>query len=232
MPGRLHVDQQEGQALVLRRPDIGAHQQDAPVREAGVAGPDLLPGDVEDVAVAGRRACGTRPGRSRRSGSEKPWHQTSSPVRIFGRKRRFCSSVPWWISVGPVSPGPTPMSIIGGAPSRVYSSANRNCSMGVAPRPPYSFGQCRPAQPPSWSAPLPAARERDLLRRDRPACGIPAFPSPRAGWRATSRGPRLETPPPRRSVGSPSRDGCRGRRGRGSRTPTRIAPVYSERPRN
>ena len=29
------------------------------------------------------------------SGSEKPWHQISSPVRIGLRKRSFCSSVPW-----------------------------------------------------------------------------------------------------------------------------------------
>src|SRR5215510_11523201 len=53
------------------------------------------------------------------------------------------------MSVGPTSAGPTPMSIIGGAPTRVYSSAKRNCSTGVAPRPPYSRGQWSPAQPPS-----------------------------------------------------------------------------------
>src|SRR6185295_9515531 len=55
--------------------------------------------------------------------------------------------------VGPTSPEPTPMSIIGGAPTRVYSSAKTSCSSGVAPRPPYSRGQWRPAQPPSKSLP-------------------------------------------------------------------------------
>src|SRR3990172_5893727 len=34
-------------------------------------------------------------------GSEKPWHQISSAVRIFGRKRWTWASVPWAISVGP-----------------------------------------------------------------------------------------------------------------------------------
>ena len=28
------------------------------------------------------------------SGSEKPWHQISSPERIGSRKRSFCGSVP------------------------------------------------------------------------------------------------------------------------------------------
>src|SRR5262249_28026056 len=82
-------------------------------------------------------------------GSEKPWHQTSSPVRMRRRKRCFCASVPWWMSVGPTSPGPTPMSIMCGAPSAVYSSAKMNCSIGDAPRPPYSLGQWSPAHPPS-----------------------------------------------------------------------------------
>ncbi len=35
------------------------------------------------------------------SGSEKPWHQISSPVRIGLSQRSFCSSVPWWITTGP-----------------------------------------------------------------------------------------------------------------------------------
>ncbi len=34
-------------------------------------------------------------------GSEKPWHHLSSPLRIRGRKWRFCSSVPQRSSVPP-----------------------------------------------------------------------------------------------------------------------------------
>ena len=34
-------------------------------------------------------------------GSEKPWHHVSSPERIRGRNRRFCSSVPHFSSVLP-----------------------------------------------------------------------------------------------------------------------------------
>ena len=37
-------------------------------------------------------------------GSEKPWHHSSSTDWIFGRNRRFCSSVPNWISVGREQP--------------------------------------------------------------------------------------------------------------------------------
>ena len=37
----------------------------------------------------------SRPARSEpATGSEKPWHQISSPVEMGGRKRRFCSSLP------------------------------------------------------------------------------------------------------------------------------------------
>src|SRR5262249_47575740 len=52
-------------ALVLRRFRIRPHDEDAPVGEAGEAGPDLLAGDVEDVAAqlragAARRQVGAR----------------------------------------------------------------------------------------------------------------------------------------------------------------------------
>src|SRR6202043_1187215 len=40
------------------------------------------------------------------SGSEKPWHQISSPDRIGERYRSFCSCVPHTISVGPPSSTP------------------------------------------------------------------------------------------------------------------------------
>src|SRR3954462_1369849 len=78
------------------------------------------------------------------SGSEKPWHQISSPVRIGHRKRSFCSSVPCVITTGP--PITIPSTFAGeGALARAISSPNRACSTSVAPRPPYSLGQLKPA---------------------------------------------------------------------------------------
>src|SRR3970040_297875 len=35
------------------------------------------------------------------SGSEKPWHQSSSALRILPRCRALCAGVPWVMSVGP-----------------------------------------------------------------------------------------------------------------------------------
>ena len=78
------------------------------------------------------------------SGSEKPWHQISSPVRIGWSQRSFWSSVPWCITTGP--PITRPSTFAGeGARTRAISSPNTACSTSVAPRPPYSFGQERPA---------------------------------------------------------------------------------------
>src|SRR5919107_2421514 len=78
------------------------------------------------------------------SGSEKPWHQISSPVRIGSSQRSFCSSVPWVITTGP--PMTRPSTLAGdGARTRAISSPKIACSTSVAPRPPYSFGQEKPA---------------------------------------------------------------------------------------
>src|SRR3954447_15584707 len=84
------------------------------------------------------------------SGSLKPWHQCSEASRIAGRKRSFCSSVPHSISVGP--PMTMPRTLAGsGRRARPSSSKKIADSVIVAPRPPYSRGQCTPAQPPSLS---------------------------------------------------------------------------------
>ena len=84
------------------------------------------------------------------SGSEKPWHQISSAERIGSRKRSFCSSVPWAITTGP--PITRPRTFAGrGALARASSSPKIDCSISVAPRPPYSFGHETPAQPAAWS---------------------------------------------------------------------------------
>ena len=81
------------------------------------------------------------------SGSEKPWHQISSAERIGSRKRSFWSSVPWAITTGP--PMTRPSTFAGrGTFARAISSEAIACSIRVAPRPPNSFGQEIPAQPP------------------------------------------------------------------------------------
>src|SRR5688572_32533363 len=82
------------------------------------------------------------------SGSEKPWHQISSADRIGARKRPFCSSLPWAITVGPPIASPSTLAS-GGALVRTISSLKIACSTRVAPRPPDSSGHDRPAHPAS-----------------------------------------------------------------------------------
>src|SRR5215203_6395322 len=73
------------------------------------------------------------------SGSEKPWHQISSPERIGSRKRSFWSSLPWAMTTGP--PITRPSTLAGeGALERAISSLKIACSISAAPRPPYSLG--------------------------------------------------------------------------------------------
>src|ERR687891_2046340 len=81
-------------------------------------------------------------------GSEKPWHQISSADRIGSRKRSFCSELPWAITTGP--PITRPSTLAGaGTRWRASSSLKIDCSISVAPLPPYSSGQEIPAQPAS-----------------------------------------------------------------------------------
>ena len=96
-------------------------------------------------------------------GSEKPWHQISSADRIGGRKRCFCSSVPCVITVGPPIASPSTLAI-GGVPARATSSKKIACSTSVAPAPPYSVGQLRPAQPRSLSCFCQARRNSNNSR--------------------------------------------------------------------
>ena len=49
------------------------------------------------------------------------------------------------MSVGPACSRPTKLTPTYGAPARSDSSRKIRCSVGVAPRPPYSFGQLMPA---------------------------------------------------------------------------------------
>ena len=78
------------------------------------------------------------------SGSEKPWHQISSPERIGRSQRSFWVSSPWAMTTGP--PMTMPRTFTGcGALACAISSPNSACSTSVAPRPPYSLGHEKPA---------------------------------------------------------------------------------------
>ena len=71
-PRRLHVDQQIGDAVMLRRVRVGAHQQKAPIGEMRARGPHLLAVDQEMVALVDRRGCAGWRGRSRRPARNSP----------------------------------------------------------------------------------------------------------------------------------------------------------------
>ena len=94
IPGWSHVHEQEREAPVLGRR----------ASRYGRGGRSSSPPGPSTSTASGRRSPSGRrraPPWSRREarsepepGSEKPWHQRSSPLRIRGRNRRFCSSVP------------------------------------------------------------------------------------------------------------------------------------------
>src|SRR6516164_7253707 len=84
------------------------------------------------------------------SGSEKSWHQISSPVRIGRRKRCFWASDPKRAMVGPAKSSPMVLSR-SGAPARSHSSPKIARSRSSSPCPPYSRGQVSPAYPASKS---------------------------------------------------------------------------------
>ncbi len=142
----LHVEKEHGEALVLRHVRIGAQDQKAVIRIVRAGRPDLLAVDDPVVAVllrlraqacdvgtrrTARRTAGTRSARRRRAAagsasSPRRWHRSSAPGRTCparsGTARRACCRRP---------------------PPAARSRARSACE----PRPPYSFGHCRQAQP-------------------------------------------------------------------------------------
>ena len=80
----LHVHEEVGQALVLGRVLVGARDEHAPLRVVRERGPDLLAGD-DPLAVRLTALVFSDARSEPASGSEKPWHQISSPVRIGSR---------------------------------------------------------------------------------------------------------------------------------------------------
>ena len=106
MPGGVHADQQERDALVLRRVAVGAGEHEAPVAPVRQRRPHLLAVDHPLVAVDAASGSGLHVGQvaSRRRARSSPGTTARSPSRIGGRKRSCCSGVPKWISVGPIGP--------------------------------------------------------------------------------------------------------------------------------
>src|SRR5437763_7887945 len=115
------------------------------------------------------------------AGSEKSWHQIFSPEASGGRYSRFCSSPANAITVGPHMPWPM-MNIELSLPNGPSSCCQITRSIGDEPRPPYSLGQCRQAQPASafffcqafatsrMLAPLSAERPSEDLRSSSSYC--------------------------------------------------------------
>ena len=62
-----------------------------------------------------------------------------------GRCAAFCASLPSSMRVGPACNVPTKFTPTYGALACAFSSKKISCSVGDAPRPPNSFGQCSPA---------------------------------------------------------------------------------------
>ena len=82
-------------------------------------------------------------------GSLNNWHHTSWQVRMRGRKRARCSSLPNSSRAAEASEA-APMG--GQVRARAISSATTKGSSGWAPgRPPYSAGQSMPRKPASYS---------------------------------------------------------------------------------
>ena len=100
---------ERGDALVLAplldRVGVGADEEQTPLGDVGARGPDLLA--VEDVVVAVLDRERAQVGQvAPASGSEKPWHQWSSALRMLGTQRSFCSSVPQRMIMGPICHSP------------------------------------------------------------------------------------------------------------------------------
>jgi hypothetical protein len=81
-------------------------------------------------------------------GSEKNWHQDSSPRTRGGRNRAFCSSLPCTSSVGPPSSWPSPA---GGpsAPALSYAARTPAASSADMPFPNHGSGHVGKPQPDS-----------------------------------------------------------------------------------
>ena len=90
-PGRVHVDDEQRDATVLRRRRVGAHVAEALVGDGRVARPDLLTVDDEFVVVHLGRGFAARRDRNRRSARSSRctrWCRRESPPARASSARR------------------------------------------------------------------------------------------------------------------------------------------------
>ena len=103
-PGRVHVDQEAGDALVLGDLGVGAGEEQARSRQWATVVQTFWP--LTTHSSPSRTARVARLATSEPApGSLNSWHQISSPVNRGRRYRFFCSSVPWtpWWGHHPVA---------------------------------------------------------------------------------------------------------------------------------
>ena len=142
----LHVHDEVGQALVLRRVRVGARHEHAPLGLVGEGGPDLLPVTTHspfDLTALVLSEARSEPD----SGSENPCTRSrrrSGSAEASAPSARPCRGAS---PRGRPSPGRARSRARARAPRHLLP--NSACSTSVAPRPPYSLGQARPAYPAS-----------------------------------------------------------------------------------
>ena len=148
----LHVEQEDRDALLATTLRPGPRQQEAPLSHACIRGPDLLP--VDDASRPRLRlAAVRRAGRSEPApGSEKPWHQMTSPAAIGGRNASCWAFVPCRMMTGPTQLMPMYWAPRGSCAAHI-SSRSAVCSHDEAPPPPNAVGQARArrrCRPSAW----------------------------------------------------------------------------------
>ena len=93
-------------------------------------------------------------------GSEKSWHQISSPVNIGRSARRRSSSLPCVTTVGPASDSPkNNVPCAAGTPASRRRRSTWRCMRGAQPESAEAFGEVHPRQP----AVVLRAAERELV---------------------------------------------------------------------
>ena len=138
MPGALHVDEEVGDALVLRRVGVGAGEADALVGALGDRVPHLLAGELPALRRPARRFVRSEARSEPAPGSEKSWHHTSSPSRTAHEP------LPLLVVAVLEDRGQRPAGdhdVGSGTPARASSSSITISVTASAPRP-YGAGQC------------------------------------------------------------------------------------------
>ena len=167
----LHVEEEHRQALVLGHVGIGAGDQQAVVGIMRARGPDLLA--VDDPVVAVLFGAGAQ---ARDVGAAGGLREQLAPDLLAGGELRQIMPLVLPRCHRPSRSARTCPRRSGTAASacrrRPLPAARSRVSIGVAPRPPYSFGQCRQAQPPSaffFCQALPTSTMSCFCRRMRPS---------------------------------------------------------------